>query len=590
VTLVALCLTGCFIPDDYDPCHGFCPDAQYYDAGPAPDMGSLGGALGPTHQADPAPPALSGGTLLVARARPLAVLGDPDGDTVRVIDTSVMAQVGQLALSLHDDPGRAVEDASGLVHVVLRGAGAVATFDLSEPSAPVVVARRDVCPVPRGIAYDAPNDRLHVACMGGELVTLTTTGPIERTVTLASDLRDVVTIDGGLLVTRFRSSQLLVVDPLAGTVTSTIDLPSMTSAQGTLTPGVAWRVIASGAGAFVVHQLAGVAPGWGHTAPSCGTASVQAAVTSVSGDRPNAAVVLPCATLAIDAAISADARSIAIAVAGAPPLDACHPILVRALSGAIVGPPRSLDCLGPRGRVVAVAWGADGTLFAQTRAPLGLFVVPTRGMPLEIQLPGGLILDTGLDAFHAAGADHLACASCHPEGGEDGRRWTVNGEPLRTIGLRGGVSGTAPFGWHGQLASFDAVIDDMLWHPHAGGTLEADQTSAMEHWLDAQPAWTTPRVDDPDAVTRGRTLFASAGCTDCHAGPSLSNESTIDVSTHGAFQVPSLLGLGYRAPYFHDGCAATLADVLGSCGGPRHDGSALDAAQRADLALYLSSL
>jgi hypothetical protein len=65
-----------------------------------------------------------------------------------------------------------------------------------------------------------------------------------------------------------------------------------------------------------------------------------------------------------------------------------------------------------------------------------------------------------------------------------------------------------------------------------------------------------------------------------------------DVGTDGTFQVPSLLNVAARAPYMHDGCAPTLADRFGPCGGGDHHGvtSPLGAAQIADLVAYLQTL
>jgi cytochrome c peroxidase len=72
----------------------------------------------------------------------------------------------------------------------------------------------------------------------------------------------------------------------------------------------------------------------------------------------------------------------------------------------------------------------------------------------------------------------------------------------------------------------------------------------------------------------------------------MTNNSTVDVGTGRAFQVPSLLGVAYRAPYMHGGCAGTLEDRFGSCGGGDRHGntSALAAGQVADLVAYLKSL
>jgi hypothetical protein len=61
--------------------------------------------------------------------------------------------------------------------------------------------------------------------------------------------------------------------------------------------------------------------------------------------------------------------------------------------------------------------------------------------------------------------------------------------------------------------------------------------------------------------------------------------------------VPSLLGVGGRAPFLHDGCATTLTDRFGdrrvpTCGGGDLHGKTahLTSAQIADLVAYLESL
>ena len=70
---------------------------------------------------------------------------------------------------------------------------------------------------------------------------------------------------------------------------------------------------------------------------------------------------------------------------------------------------------------------------------------------------------------------------------------------------------------------------------------------------------------------------ARAGCITCHSGPRLTNAQTVDVGTGAPFQVPSLVGVGTRGPFMHDGCAKTLDDrfkippagVVTSMGGRR---------------------
>lgn len=82
------------------------------------------------------------------------------------------------------------------------------------------------------------------------------------------------------------------------------------------------------------------------------------------------------------------------------------------------------------------------------------------------------------------------------------------------------------------------------------------------------------------------------GCANCHSGPALTNNETVDVGTGGPLQVPSLVGLGRRAPYFHDGCASTLVEIFeAACGGGLHGAvGALRQGQLAELVAFLESL
>jgi cytochrome c peroxidase len=120
----------------------------------------------------------------------------------------------------------------------------------------------------------------------------------------------------------------------------------------------------------------------------------------------------------------------------------------------------------------------------------------------------------------------------------------------------------------------------------------------LDFWL-SQLVPPAPRVarDDPAAL-RGAELFASdeVGCATCHQGEKLTSAGGHDVGTTDdgrELQVPSLVGVGHRAPFMHDGCAETLLDVFDpSCGGGDAHGhtSQLEASDLADLVAYLESL
>ncbi len=108
---------------------------------------------------------------------------------------------------------------------------------------------------------------------------------------------------------------------------------------------------------------------------------------------------------------------------------------------------------------------------------------------------------------------------------------------------------------------------------------------------------------DAAAAERGRAVFEGQGrCADCHAGPALTDANDrlhlpgetgmspilAQRATTGRYRTTPLRGAWQHPPYFHDGSAATLADVV------EHYDSylllGLDAGQKADLVEYLKSL
>ena len=113
-------------------------------------------------------------------------------------------------------------------------------------------------------------------------------------------------------------------------------------------------------------------------------------------------------------------------------------------------------------------------------------------------------------------------------------------------------------------------------------------------FLERIPAPAPIGMANTDAAVRGKAIFESSGtaCLGCHVGALMSTKQIVDVGTGGAFKVPSLVGVGARAPFLHDGCAATLMDRFTTCGGGDLHGktSQLTPAQLSDLVAYLETL
>jgi mono/diheme cytochrome c family protein len=554
-------------------------------------------------EADPAPLPIAGGTLAIIAQGTKAAIADPDNDQVVIVDLESMKVTTTIPLALGDDPGRLVEDAAGRLHVALRAGRGVAVLD---PTAGVPLGRLPVCPLPRGLAYDYLSDTIHVACVGGELVSYTASNGIRsRRLRLDRDLRDVVVDGERLLVSRFRAAEVLVVEG-GGSVSDRL-LPR-TNTDPSQRAAVGWRMIpAPSGGALLVHQVMSTTPiptGGGGYGSQC-RKIISTAVSWMRTDRSgwlvdSVPIVLPV-DIAVNAAMSrvavpSAARSDAMNFGGTLQYVVFSPPPPNAnTSISPCGMPTTMpDFVGgapvPKGRAVAVAYDPTGRLAMQTRGPAA-FHLGSR----EVALPGRARKHTGHDLFHLATVGGIACASCHPEGRDDGQVWNFAAfGPRRTQSLAGGIAGTEPFHWSGDMTNFHVLVADVFGSRMSGPRMQSDHATSLKSWIDTIPRLQSPEAIDVDAAARGRALFndPTVACATCHGGARFTNNRTMPVNTGEPFQVPSLIGIAWRAPYMHQGCAATLEDRFGPCGGGDAHGqtSQLTIEQRADLVAYLETL
>jgi mono/diheme cytochrome c family protein len=223
---------------------------------------------------------------------------------------------------------------------------------------------------------------------------------------------------------------------------------------------------------------------------------------------------------------------------------------------------------------------------------------------------------------------YMSCASCHNDGGSDGRVWDLTGmgEGLRntiTLSGRGGMS-------HGFLhwsANFDEVQDfEGQIRSLAGGTglmsnaAFATRTeplgtakAGVSADLDALAAYVaslttfsqSPYRNADGSLTamavQGRSVFQSAGCGTCHAGTSFTASGAATLNDVGTIKQPgsgqrlgapltgidppTLRDVWATAPYLHDGSAATLADAVRA-----HTNVTLSAADVNSVSAYLREI
>jgi mono/diheme cytochrome c family protein len=586
---------------------------------------------------------ITGGTLTVTRDGKTAVAADPDRGRIFLANLGTK-EVRQVVVDENDEVGRVIEGQSGTMFVVARRSGAVIRVDVAAGTS----ERFPVCNSPRGIVFDSSQGQVKVACASGLLVTLdAATGAVVNKVSVHSgsgadlvvkdDLRDIVMArdNGGLgltgstaptmVITRFRSAEIMNVNPTTGEViTTTTANPD--NFRGRLGPAtLAFRAVAkeSTGGVVIVHQSSSstqLGTGLGaYYGGNCGGSVADTFVSEVSSPASSlyaTTTALGGATGPLDIAISPNGHRTAIVATGNSwSLASTQSPTTNASVKALQAPRATLQVvesdntanvagcwdqqaktLDEAGEVVAVAFDANNKYIVQYREPAKLILEDQSQIVKEILLSTDSRFDTGLALFQVNSGGGIACASCHPEGGVDGHVWKFNqlGDRV-TQPLQGHVSQRAPFHWSGDLANWDNLIDEVMMKRMSMPLKPtADQSQQLLSWLDTIPNPNRPDDLDATAIANGRATFQdpTVGCATCHTGAMLSDNQLHDVGTGGNFITPTLVGVGSRAPLMHNGCAKTLADRFGSCGGgSMHGGTAsLSDSQRSDLITYLRSL
>jgi mono/diheme cytochrome c family protein len=574
---------------------------------------------------------ISGGTLTVTRDGKTAVAADPDRGRVFLANLDTK-DVRSVLLDENDELGRVVEGDAGIVYVVARRSGVIVRIDVATGAA----QRFAACNAPRGIAFDATQKQLHVTCASGLLVSLDpTTGAVVGKVSVAlkdgqsgklivkDDLRDIVMVKDTMVITRFRSAEILTVDATGNVTNSQVASPANFS--GRVGPStLAFRAVAKGnSGVVVVHQSSSetvLGTGLGaYYGGNCGGSVADTFMTEVSGAGTSYAnpqtYPLGGATGPLDVAISPNGERTAVIATGnswalassvktqsqaVVALQAQRPtlqVIDSSSTGSVAGCwDQQSKKLDEPGEAVAVAFDGNGQYIVQYREPAKLILEDQSQIVHQILLSTDSRFDTGLALFQVNSGGGIACASCHPEGGVDGHVWKFDkfGDRI-TQPLQGKVSARAPFHWSGDLANWDNLIDEVMMKRMAMPLKPTtEQSQALLSWLDTIPNAAHPDDLDVATVARGRAIFedTTVGCLTCHSGAMFSDNKQHDVGTGGTFIAPSLVGVGSRAPLMHNGCAATLEERFGYCGGGDAHGktSQLSVSQRDDLITYLRSL
>lgn len=252
------------------------------------------------------------------------------------------------------------------------------------------------------------------------------------------------------------------------------------------------------------------------------------------------------------------------------------------------------------------------------RAELNRF--KTTEETLEAEVLRGKILFNKANDPRLSRLGWVSCASCHFDGGVDGTSWP-SPEGLRQTKPLWELEGTAPFhisATRDEIQDFEmdierfmggvglapGVFNPLLGQPNAG---TSDDLDALAKFV--LTGVHAPRANqiNPEILAFGRKKF-SIHCAQCHGGekwttshmpkssdvsePVNNDEATRQISNilqsvgtynhntdkigKDGFDIPTLLGISSTAPYFHDGSAFTLKEVLDH---PVHGGKLDDATQ-----------
>jgi DNA-binding beta-propeller fold protein YncE/mono/diheme cytochrome c family protein len=259
---------------------------------------------------------------------------------------------------------------------------------------------------------------------------------------------------------------------------------------------------------------------------------------------------------------------------------------------------------------------------------------------------GKRLFFNGTDPIVSGG---LSCAGCHPEGRDDGFTWFELDRPSsrfasltdkrtflagttamrfmfygdesaekdaklyarQTPMLAGRVDAQGPYGWHAESPTLERRVREGFalhrWDPGVAADVKAlkQRSEAIAEFL--RRGLTPPPMSTRELTAQekeGETLFRSSKteCATCHdPAREFTDRSKVALAQGKpgfgfnedpdlGFKTPSLRFVSGSAPYFHDGSAATLEDVVEKNYDRMGKTTALKAEERAALVAYLKTL
>jgi cytochrome c peroxidase len=265
----------------------------------------------------------------------------------------------------------------------------------------------------------------------------------------------------------------------------------------------------------------------------------------------------------------------------------------------------------PRGPLGLAVHDGRAVVMSQFDRAVSIVAVDNaKAAPITIALsrPAGevdAVFERGRQMFHDTfdpriSKDGRACASCHPDGREDGFTWSTPDGPRQTISLAGRLPNAAPYGWFGDHGSLRNHLTHTVSRLGGQGfdTKDLADLDALATYITRMKApVASPNFASKELIRKGRELFhdAAQGCGDCHAEGG-TDRTRHDIGTgreleaRFSFDTPSLMSIVGSAPYFHDGRYKSLDDLLAKADDKMGHAKHLNADQRVAMVAYMESL
>ena len=514
----------------------------------------------------------------------LVVAVNPDSDSITLVDVSTLSVLAEIPVG--DNPRTlSFTPDSKTVVVANHGSATLSKVNLNQT---VEVTQYPVGSMPYGVVTDGVHAFVTefglgtvsiIDLMTGELLTRIPVDAFPTGLALSRDGQR-------LLVTHFFTGRLTVINQQAAAVLGTISTGSDTNLSQFVVLSV------DGSLAYVPQTRFNV----GNTARLFDT-TVFPVVNLLDIDDlkllPRNRITLDTAdepvNMPFSVALSPDGKTLYVANAGSDDVSVIDLNTNQGLAHISVGSnPRGI-AVSPDGSHVYVNNVLDGNLSVIDTDTLTVTnLVTVTNIPLSpTLLEGKKIFNSA--ASPSLTTDHwISCATCHFDGMMDGRTWMGFPDGPRNTPALFGVRQTLPMHWSGdfdELQDVEVTIRDIqfgtglitgsphdtIGKPHAGLSHELD---ALAAYLGTIEVLDSPFRGNRAEINIGRSVFDNLGCQSCHVPPLYTDHKLHDVGTgdpslernsHGrgtSFDTPSLIGLWLTAPYFHDGSAATLEQVL----------------------------